>query len=157
MSAAPTKDSRGRHPILGFLVLSITLCMYTNIFKGHGRLNAHRRYQRYQYEKNFLPPQTHNKKRKGQNLRMRHFKDELTAHAENITEILRGEIPFPSGYNRMKYRPGDLKMSSTEALQYCYVDATLYRNHMRAKKSALVSESKHHKLIYRNVPKSASR
>ena len=48
-------------------------------------------------------------------------------------------------------------MSSAEALRYCYVNTALFQNHVRAKKSTLVSASKHHKLFYRNVPKSASR
>ena len=160
MVGKPARGNGGRHSILGCLILSFTTFTYTNVFSGHRRLNAHRRYQRYQYERNFLPPRTrHEKKGEKQRARRRHSKDELTAPdtVSNITEILRGDIPFPSDFDRLKYRPGRLEMSSAEALQYCYVDTSLYQNHIRAKKNTLVSASKHHKLFYRNVPKSASR
>jgi hypothetical protein len=146
--------------MLGCLVLSITTFTCTNVFRGHRWLNAHRRYQRYQYERNFLPPRTrHEMKEKKRHPRRRHLKDAGAASdaVSNITEILRGDMPFPSDFSRLKYRPGRLDMSSAEALQYCHVDTLFYRNHIRAKKSTLVSASKHHKLLYRNVPKSASR
>ena len=160
MSGKPARGNNVRHSILGFLILSITTLTYTNLFSSHRRLNAHRRYQRFQYERNFLPPRTrHEKNGEQRHARRRHSKDERTAPdaVSNITEILRGDMPFPNDLNRLKYKPGRLEMSSAEALQYCYVDIALYQNHVRAKKSTLVSASKHHKLFYRNIPKSASR
>ncbi len=83
-----------------------------------------------------------------------------------LAEILRGRVPFPNGVDRLRYRPGSsgLRMNSTEALRYCRVDPEHRRSHFGDGRGTMVglyktfvSASERHKLMYRNVPKSASR
>jgi hypothetical protein len=83
-----------------------------------------------------------------------------------LAEILRGRVPFPNGVDRLRYRPGSsgLRMNSTEALRYCRVDPEHRRSHFGGGRGTMVgldktfvSASERFKLMYRNVPKSASR
>jgi hypothetical protein len=80
-----------------------------------------------------------------------------------LTEILRGRVPFPTvGVDRLRYRPGSgLRMNSTEALRHCRVDPGHRISHLGHGRAignkTFVSASERHKLLYRNVPKSASR
>jgi hypothetical protein len=79
-----------------------------------------------------------------------------------LAEILRGRVPFPTGVDRVRYRPGSgLRMNSTEALRYCRVDPEHRRSHFGrgaiGGSKTFVTASERHKLMYRNVPKSASR
>eukprot|EP00986_Skeletonema_menzelii_P018401 scaffold26636_cov153-Skeletonema_menzelii.AAC.12 len=83
---------------------------------------------------------------------------------EQITKFLTGEIQFPTrctsymnGRCRLKFKPGTVQLSSALTLQQCYVDATKYKAHTeRSRKSIVASVSHKHKVIYRNIPKSAS-
>ena len=83
---------------------------------------------------------------------------------EQITKFLTGEIQFPTGCTsymngrcRLKFKPGTVQLSSAQTLQQCYVDATKYKAHTeRSRKSIVASVSHKHKIIYRNIPKSAS-
>lgn len=82
-----------------------------------------------------------------------------TIHAgKYITQILRGEIDVlkTSKMHRFKFQPGTLEMTSTEAIRHCQVNTTQYEQHFATRGKILVSLSKTHKLIYRNIPKSAS-
>ncbi|KAL3782773.1 hypothetical protein HJC23_003094 [Cyclotella cryptica] len=77
-----------------------------------------------------------------------------------ISNVLSGSEPFPA-HNRnerqqLKFLPGTLAMNSAEALQHCYVDMGHYRDHFDKLFSVQVSVADKYKLIYRNVPKSAS-
>ncbi|KAL7483734.1 hypothetical protein ACHAW6_009371 [Cyclotella cf. meneghiniana] len=75
-----------------------------------------------------------------------------------ISNILFGNEPFPADRTnqQIKFLPGTLAMGSAEALQYCYVDMAEYREHFDRLFSVQVSVADKHKLIYRNIPKSAS-
>lgn len=83
---------------------------------------------------------------------------------EEITKFLTGELPFPTGCAknlngrcRVKFKPGALQQSSAKTLQQCFVDANKYAEHTkRSQKNIVVSISHKHKIIYRNIPKSAS-
>ena len=88
----------------------------------------------------------------------------------NLAEILRGRVPFPADVDTLRYRPGDgavggLEMDSTEALRYCLVDDAYRTDHVRGGTylvgggghRTFVSISDEYRLIYRHVPKSASR
>mmetsp|Transcript_11440 Transcript_11440/g.24397 ORF Transcript_11440/g.24397 Transcript_11440/m.24397 type:complete len:483 (-) Transcript_11440:356-1804(-) len=84
---------------------------------------------------------------------------------ELITQMLKGEKPFPESSNnannnehalRLKYKPGTLHMTHAEALQHCFVNTTHYAGHITDRPASLVSLSEHYKLIYRNIPKSSS-
>jgi hypothetical protein len=80
-----------------------------------------------------------------------------------LAEILRGRVPFPVGVDRLRYRPGSgLRMDVNEAFRYCRVGPEQRTDHVRGGaynggNKTFVSMSEHHGLIYRNVPKSASR
>lgn len=140
-----------RRSIFGLLVLSI-LCTCANVYIGHRRVNFFRLQQQFQYEENHQPPKRRKRKKK-----LKTVRDERIIHdGGDITSILRGEQPFRYEHERLKYKPGDLHMSSTEALQYCYVDTEHYKNHIKGGNGILVSASRRHKLIYRNIPKSSS-
>ncbi|KAL7531203.1 hypothetical protein ACHAXR_003898 [Thalassiosira sp. AJA248-18] len=146
-----------RHSIQGWFILSIA-CTFANVFIGHRRVSFFRRQQRFHYEQNHRPPRIQRKEKASKfHSDESHLQEEQTRYdGEYITKILRGEKSFPRQYQSLKYRPGDLKMSSTEALQHCYVNTTLYKNHMKGGDRILVSASRRHKLIYRNIPKSSS-
>ena len=80
---------------------------------------------------------------------------------EDITQILKGNKPFPSKNNnknimRLRYKPGTLKLSHADTLQHCYVNTTIYAGHITDRPQSLVSLSDKYKLIYRNIPKSSS-
>ena len=100
----------------------------------------------------------------------------------DLVEILRGRAPFPADDDvdaLLRYRPGKnghvggLDMDSTEALRYCLVDDAHRTDHVRGgdyvsvgggrrrgggqTARTFVSLSHEHRLVYRHVPKSASR
>jgi len=83
---------------------------------------------------------------------------------EDITKFLTGELPFPTrcvkymnGRCRLKFKPGTLQLSSAQTLQQCYVNVKKYEAHlMRSKRNVVASVSHKYKIIYRNIPKSAS-
>ena len=76
---------------------------------------------------------------------------------DDITKMLKGEIPFPQNHASLRYQPGALRISSAEALKHCFINVTHYQGHIFLdRKQSLVSMSGHHKLIYRNNPKSSS-
>jgi hypothetical protein len=87
---------------------------------------------------------------------------------EEITKILTGEKPFPTtntnhcindeGRCRLKFKPGTIqRLSSAQTLQHCYVDVEKYAAHTtRSQNSIIASKSETYKIIYRNIPKSAS-
>lgn len=72
-----------------------------------------------------------------------------------ISNMILGLEPLPNDH-KLKFRPGTLTISSEETLQHCYVDMSTYKKHFDKLLSVQVSVSNKHKLIYRNVPKSAS-
>ena len=80
---------------------------------------------------------------------------------EYITQILKGDKPFPSKNDnnniiRLRYKPGTLQLSHADTLQFCYVNTTIYAGHITDRPQSLVSLSDKYKLIYRNIPKSSS-
>jgi len=85
-------------------------------------------------------------------------------NGEEITKFLTGELQFPTGCTRhmngrcrLKFKPGTLQLSSVQTLQQCYVDANKYKEHtLRSRNTVAASVSHKHKMIYRNIPKSAS-
>lgn len=88
----------------------------------------------------------------------RRMENEEIHDGELITQILKGDKPFPesNSHLRLKYRPGTLQISPAEALRHCFVNTTHYQGHITDRAQSLVSISDHYKLIYRNVPKSSS-
>ena len=83
----------------------------------------------------------------------------------DITKIITGELPFPTECSdgslnkrcRLKFNPGTVQLSSAQTLHQCYVDTNKYKEHIEStEKPVMTSISHKHKLIYRNIPKSAS-
>ena len=151
-----------RNSALGWLLLSLS-CTLANVLVGHSRANPLRRWERRHYEDNHLPPKrARRRRRRSRDAKEMDLDGAGNAHRKDgvdggyLTNILRGIAPFPAQRQRLQYRPGSLKMPPAEALQYCHVDTTRYRNHLNPSPAVLVSYSRRHKLIYRNVPKSAS-
>mmetsp|Transcript_24600 Transcript_24600/g.59303 ORF Transcript_24600/g.59303 Transcript_24600/m.59303 type:complete len:479 (+) Transcript_24600:218-1654(+) len=165
-SRGPT-GRRVRPAILGWLVLSIAFTL-ASVAINHRHFNSLGRRERYRDEHNHLPPPQTRRRKKGktridaEGRRRQHRQTNETAQSvdygkNNITAILRGETPFPEDTTViLKYRPGDLEMSSAEALRYCHVNTTRYKNHLKSGPRTLVSASHRHKLYYRNIPKSSS-
>jgi hypothetical protein len=86
---------------------------------------------------------------------------------EEITKYLTGEQPFPTtgscpkqlnGQCCLKFIPGTItQYTSSQTLQQCYVDAKKYKEHTHRSQNTIVASISHeHKIIYRNIPKSAS-
>lgn len=75
-----------------------------------------------------------------------------------ISDIIKGIAPYPGDRSRLrlKFRPGTLAMTSVEAIQYCYIDMKIYKEHFDKLFSVQVSVSDTYKIIYRSIPKSAS-
>ena len=152
-----TSGRRTKVSVLSWLFLSILSCTVTNfiLIGHHGRfdLNSHE-YHSLDHYTLLSPPRSSRSSYSRKERRQSKKKEQTT----EVTAILRGEKPFPNkDINQLiKFRPGDLQMSSVEALQHCHVDASEYKNHVKSGRSTLVSISKAHKLIYRNIPKSAS-
>ena len=156
-----------RKSFLGWILLSVS-CTVMNAFVGHRYANFWRRQQRYEYEESHRPPNNNNvvgtrreKKSRGTRLESEkidiHQQGVIPSHnGEYMTNILRGVHPFPSNVQHLEYKPGELQMSSTEALQHCHVNTAMYQNHIKGGETILVSHSRRHKLIYRNIPKSSS-
>src|SRR5210317_1368610 len=93
--------------------------------------------------------------------------DDIIYTGEEITKYLTGEQPFPTtgscpkqlnGQCRLKFIPGTLTQhTSSQTLHQCYVDAKKYKEHTHRSQSTIVASISHeHKMIYRNIPKSAS-
>ncbi|KAL7530859.1 hypothetical protein ACHAXR_007350 [Thalassiosira sp. AJA248-18] len=135
-----TNDNRRRH----FLLLLIALALgvsFTNLAIGQRANLLHQ-----QLAEGILP------------FHVQVVDNQQIYDGETITKIIKGKKRFPesNSHLRLKYRPGTLHMSSAEALQYCFVNATHYRNHIPDRTQSLVSVSDTYKLIYRNIPKSSS-
>jgi hypothetical protein len=86
--------------------------------------------------------------------RVLHVDDKIYS-GDAISNMIQGTLPFPSDH-QLKFRPGSLVMSSVETLQHCYVDMNLYKKHFDQLFAVQVSVSEKYKIIYRNIPKSAS-
>lgn len=93
--------------------------------------------------------------------------DNIIYTGEEITKYLTGEQPFPTtascpkqlnGQCRLKFIPGTItQYTSSQTLQQCYVDAKKYKEHTHRSQNTIVASISHdHKMIYRNIPKSAS-
>ncbi|KAL7496470.1 hypothetical protein ACHAWT_007150 [Skeletonema menzelii] len=83
----------------------------------------------------------------------------------DITKILTGELPFPTDCSdgspnercRLKFKPGTVQLSNVKTLQQCYVDTAKYKAHIESTKEPVMTSISHkHKIIFRNIPKSAS-
>ncbi|KAL7448952.1 hypothetical protein ACHAWC_001066 [Mediolabrus comicus] len=93
--------------------------------------------------------------------------DDKIYTGEEITKYLTGEQPFPTtgscpkqlnGQCRLKFIPGTItQYPSSQTLQQCYVDAKKYKEHTHRSQNTIVASISHeYKIIYRNIPKSAS-
>jgi hypothetical protein len=118
---------------LGYLLLVVSACMF---------LIAHRHHE-------LLLERT----------QPNHTIQRLQTHTINdgnlVSDILRGSEHFPSN-GQIRFRPGTIAMSTTETLQHCHVNMNTYKAHFDKLFSIQVSVSDKYKLIYRNIPKSAS-
>lgn len=170
---ADKKISTHRFSILATLLIA-SLFAIINVRIGYRNLNTFRDHQRRIYQHNHDAPHIQSRqKRKHHGLsksKPKHPRRTTSINIEPsavhdgnyITQLLRGEIEPKSKadkHQRYKFQPGTLDMSSTESLQYCRVNTTLYNQHFPSGQTngrVLVSFSESHKLIYRNIPKSAS-
>ena len=84
--------------------------------------------------------------------------DDKIYDGEFISDILQGTKPLPNNqsYLQIRFRPGTLALSSAQTLQHCHVDMNIFKEHFDKLYSVQVSVSDVNKLIYRNIPKSAS-
>mmetsp|Transcript_8264 Transcript_8264/g.17231 ORF Transcript_8264/g.17231 Transcript_8264/m.17231 type:complete len:805 (-) Transcript_8264:117-2531(-) len=81
---------------------------------------------------------------------------EIAVEDELAAEIVRGAAHLPDGTTDLKFRPGTLPLKTTDALQICYSDKDVYKEHFRRGATDRVSVSEEHKLIYVMLPKSGS-
>ncbi|KAL7475609.1 hypothetical protein ACHAW6_001522 [Cyclotella cf. meneghiniana] len=142
-----------RFSIMATLLVSASLTI-VNVYIGHQNLHYFRKRHRRHYRPNHDAPHI---QRRGATIA--NGKDEIVHDGKYITQLLRGEKKLANTVRvqrRLKYRPGTLQMSSNEALRRCHVNMTQYANHFLQRTFVFVSMSENHKLIYRNVPKSAS-
>lgn len=143
------------HSILGWLLLCTIITSSLNIFTGHHSVRILRDRHWRNYEHNHEAP--HVQQREIETTLVDRATDDTVYNGEYIAQLLRGEKQLSNtATQRLKYKPGSIPMSSAESLQYCYIDMNRYEHHFLKRSLTLVSSAKHHKLIYRNVPKSAS-
>ena len=183
-SSSPSKSRRGDQTLrskatyLLWLLIALAFGLsITNVIIGQHGANVHHHKHQYAHEESPVDRQF-NRRSRDRHIGARKISDNAhnikTANnphidevydGEHITQILRGDKPFPSNIGsrrknddnmRLKYRPGTLQMSSADALQYCYVNTTHYQGHISTHPQCLVSLSNKYKLIYRNIPKSSS-
>jgi hypothetical protein len=156
-NASPTTLDKNfithRFSVIAMLLVSASFTI-VNIYIGHHNLHYFRKRQGRHYRHNHDAPHIQRRGTKAAK-----GTDEIIHDGKYITQLMRGEKSLAKGIHkpqRFKYQPGTLQMSSNEALQHCYVNMTQYANHFLQRTFVLVSTSESHKLIYRNVPKSAS-
>ena len=126
--------------ILGVVLILVSLCMFMTAHQHHAQLRADP----------FIKPDRRPSEEQ-------YFDDDLNIYdGEFITDILQGMKAFPDN-RRLKFRPGTLAMDSVQTIQHCYVDMDLYGSHFDKLLSVQASVSDKHKLIYTNIPKSASK
>jgi hypothetical protein len=170
-SSTKGNDKRiGTHRIL--IVATLLLCssfIVFNVHVGYKSLETIRNHKRM-YEHNYDSPhlQQHNLRRKistsnsrqQEQMEVLPIVEHLSIHdGKYLSQLLRGEIEFrrdETTIHRYKFKPGSLDMSSTDSLQHCRVNTTQYEEHFATKGRVLVSVSERYKIIYRNIPKSAS-
>ncbi|KAL9180733.1 hypothetical protein ACHAXT_011186 [Thalassiosira profunda] len=154
--AAASTARRGL--VLGLLV-ALALCVsFSNLLLGRSAAKLQRMHQpnnpKLERIETFQKEDT-GERRNERPLAMNNG-DGRVYDGDTLAQIMKGKRKFPRGRNRLRYRPGTLDMPPAEALRYCYVNATIYKNHTKEGKQSLVSLSDRHKLIYRNIPKSSS-
>lgn len=152
------------------IVATVLLCSsftVLNVHIGHKSLNAFRSQQKNSHAQSYDEPYIQQKQRRKASTSSPNHKQRkvlpIVEHASihdgmYITQILRGELDIEKSneLHRFKYLPGTLAITSTESLQHCHVNTTQFEHHFSTRGSILVSLSERHKLIYRNIPKSAS-
>ena len=153
-----SKGKNGAREKLLWLLVGLAFGIaITNLFIGY-RTNPV--YDHNQYYNDHDQSPVEQRKTRGTNNKIDYTNDNKQQgdlyNGEHITQILRGNKPFPSNINRLRYKPGTLDISHAEAVQHCYINTTHYAGHIADKPQSLVSLSHTYKLIYRNIPKSSS-
>jgi hypothetical protein len=154
------------------IVATVLLCStftILNVHIGRKSLTMLRRQQMNSREPTYDEPHTQRKHRRKASLSTPSSNHKLRKEipiiehgsihdGKHITQVLRAEIELQKSnqLHRYKFLPGTLEMTSTESLQHCHVNTNQYEHHFPTRGPILVSLSESHKLIYRNIPKSAS-